>query len=70
MSEPNQLTKKGELIMKTINAIIRRTQLDTVRDKYVFRIVLVKEDGTRTELPANMSLATAHAVQKLFRKNI
>ena len=70
MSEPNQLTKKGELIMKTINAIIRRTQLDTVRDKYVFRIVLVKEDGTRTELPGNMSLATAHAVQKLFRKNI
>ena len=56
--------------MKTVNAIIHRTQLDTLRDKYVFRIVLIREDGSREELPGNMSLTTAKAVQKLFRKNV
>ena len=56
--------------MKTVNAFIRRTHLDTLRDRYVFRIVLVREDGSREELPGDMSLATAQAVQKLFRKNV
>lgn len=56
--------------MKTINAIIRRTQLDTIRNKYVFRIILIREDGTREELPGDMSLTTALSVQKLFRKNL
>ena len=53
--------------MKTVNAIIRRTHLDTLRDRYVFRIVLVREDGSREELPGDMSLTTAQTVQKLFR---
>ncbi len=53
--------------MKTVNAIIRRTHMDTVRDRYVFSIVLIREDGTRDELPGDMSLTTAQAVQKLFR---
>ena len=53
--------------MKTVNAIIRRTHLDTLRDRYVFRIVLVREDGSREELPGDMSLTTAKSVQKLFR---
>lgn len=59
--------KKGANTMKIINAIIRRTQLDTIRDRYVFRIVLIREDGSREELPGDMSLTTAKSVQKLFR---
>lgn len=56
--------------MKVVNAIIRRTHLDTLHDRYVFRIVLIREDGSREELPGDMSLSTAHAVQKLYRKNV
>lgn len=57
--------------MKTVNAIIKKTHADrsVPYDRYCYRIVLVKEDGTRVELPSNMSLSTATAVQKLFRKN-
>ena len=56
--------------MRIVNAIIRRTHLDTLRDRFVFRIVLIREDGSREELPGDMSLTTAKAVQKLFRKNV
>ena len=56
--------------MRIVNAIIKKTQFFDPNNRYIYRIVLIREDGTRTELPGNMSLVTAIAVQKLYRKNV
>ena len=48
--------------MKTINAIIRKV------GRFDYKIILVYENGSRSELPSVMSLNTAVRVQKLFRR--
>ena len=48
--------------MSTVNAIIRQVGPSDCR------VILVYEDGSRTELPAVMSLDVAVQVQKLFRR--
>ena len=53
--------------MKTINAIIRKMSTGQPLDPYTYRIILVKEDGSRQMLPALMSKQTAAAVQHLYR---
>jgi len=50
--------------MKTISCIIKKV------DRFNYKVVLVYENGTRNELPATMTLHTAHEVQKLFRKTV
>ena len=50
--------------MKITNAIIKKVGY------FDYKIVLVREDGSRNELPAIMSKHTASMVQKLFRKSI